>query len=584
MKVYKKLLKYVSNLKPLVFIAIFFSFISCLSINYGYYLIYKFLKTLIIDSNVNVAKDFAFKIAGFIFLGSLIYFLSLLMAHKVGFHLENVLRKKGVEGLSKANFKFFDTHSSGSTRKIIDDNAALTHTIVAHMIPDNTKAFTFPILILILGFFISFRVGLCILILTILSLICLFSMMGGSDFMKVYQDALDKLSAETVEYIRGISVIKIFGVSISSMKKLFKLINEYSDFAYKYSKKCKPTYVIYQVLFFAMIAILAIPLVFVVDKLGDPKLIALDLMMILFLSGLMFSALMAVMYVSMYSFQGNYAVDSLEKLYKQMQEEKITFGKEEVFKNHDIEFKNVTFSYDDKKVIENLSFKLDENKIYALVGKSGSGKSTIAKLLCAYYKIDLGEILIGGKNIENYSKDAILKEISFVFQDSKLFSDTIYNNVKLAKNDASKEEVLRAISLAGLDSLLDRLEKREETKIGTCGIYLSKGECQRIAIARAILKDSKIVIMDEASASIDADNEYELQKAFKNLMKEKTVIMIAHRLSAIRGVDEILLIEDGKIVERGSHSDLFSKDSKYKKLYNKYTMANEWRVTDEELS
>ncbi len=584
MKVYKKLLKYVFNLKPFVFIAIFFSFISCLMINYGYYLIYKFLKTLIIDSNLNEAESFAFKIAGFIFLGTIIYFLSLLIAHKIGFHLENVLRKKGVEGLSNASFKFFDTHSSGSIRKIIDDNAALTHTIVAHMIPDNTKAFTLPVLILILGFSISFRVGLCILILTVLSILCLFSMMGGSDFMKVYQDALDKLSAETVEYIRGISVIKIFGVSVSSMKKLFKLVNEYSDFAYKYSKKCKPTYVIYQVLFFAIVAILTIPLVFVADKLGDPKLIALDLMMVLFLSGLMFSALMAVMYVSMYSFQGNYAVDSLEKLYLQMQEEKITFGKEEVFKNHDIEFKNVTFSYDEKKVIENLSLKLEENKIYALVGKSGSGKSTIAKLVCAYYKIDSGKILIGGENIENYSQDAILREISFVFQDSKLFNDTIYNNVKLAKNGASKDEVLNAMSLAGLDSLLNRLEKREETKIGTDGIYLSGGECQRIAIARAILKDSKILIMDEASASIDPDNEYELQKAFKNLMKEKTVIMIAHRLSAIRGVDEILFIENGKIIERGSHKELFNKDGNYKKLYNMYTMANEWRVSDEELS
>lgn len=584
MKVYKKLLNYVSDLKPLVFVAILCSFISCVFINYGYYLIYKFLKTLIVDSNLTSAESFAFKIAGFIFVGAVIYFLSVLIAHKIGFHLENVLRKKGVEGLSKASFKFFDTHSSGSTRKIIDDNAALTHTIVAHMIPDNTKAFTMPIIILVLGFFISLRVGLCILFLTILSLLCLFSMMGGSDFMKIYQEALDKLSAETVEYIRGISVIKIFGVSVSSMKQLFKLINEYSDYAYKYSKKCKPTYVVYQELFFGMIAILTIPLVFFLDKLGQPKLIALDLIMIMFLSGLMFSALMAVMYVGMYSFQGSYAVDSLEKLYTQMQEEKITFGNEEVFENHDIEFKNVTFSYDEKKVIENLSLKLGENKIYALVGESGSGKSTIAKLVCAYYKIDSGEILIGGKNIETYSQDAILREISFVFQDSKLFSDTIYNNVALAKDGAKREEVLKAISLAGLDSLLDRLEEREQTKIGTDGIYLSGGECQRIAIARAILKNSKIVILDEASASIDPDNEYELQKAFKNLMKDKTVLMIAHRLSAIRGVDEILLVEDGKIVERGSHQQLFEQDGKYKKLYNMYTMANEWRVSDEELS
>lgn len=584
MKVYKKLLSYVPNLKAIVFFAMICSFVSCLLTNYGYYLIYRFLKALIVDSSLDMSEIFAIKIAVFIFLGVLLYFLSLLLAHKVGFHLENVLRKKGVEGLNKASFRFFDTNSSGSIRKIIDDNAALTHTIIAHLIPDNTKAFTMPILILILGFCINLRVGISILILTLICIFCLYSMMGGSDFMKVYQEALDNLSAETVEYIRGISVIKIFGVSVSSMKKLFKLINQYSEYAYKYSKKCKRTYVIYQLLFFGIAAFITIPLVFFIKSLGDEKSIALDLIMLMFLSGLMFSALMSVMYVSMYSFQGNYAVDSLEKLYEKMQEEKISFGSENIFENHNIEFKNVTFSYGDKKVLENLSFKLDENKIYALVGESGSGKSTIAKLVCGYYKIDSGEILIGGKKIEDYSQNALIKEISFVFQDSKLFSDSIYNNVLLARNDASRKEVLRAISLAGLDSLLDKLENREDTLIGSDGIYLSGGECQRIAIARAILKDSKIVIMDEASASIDPDNEYELQKAFKNLMKGKTVLMIAHRLSAIRGVDEILLVEKGKILERGSHKELFEKDGKYKRLYNMYTMANEWRVSDEEIS
>ena len=581
MNTYRKLFAYIPQLKGLAILAVIISGASCILITGGYYTIYRFLHALIVTSNLQSAQSFAFVIMLLLLAGSIFRGISGLIAHNVGFSLETALRKRGVEGLNTASFRFFDTHSSGSIRKTIDDNAALTHTIVAHIIPDGTRAFLMPIFIIIVSFLVNIRVGLCVTILTLVTGAILASMMGGNQFMKVYQDALDKLSAETVEYIRGIAVIKIFGVSISSMKKLFTLIQTYSDYAYQYSKHCKKSYVLYQFLFFGVAAILVIPIVFFLSKLGSPSILALDLMMVLFLSGLMFAAFMSVMYIGMFAFQGNYAVDSLEALYKQMADESIHFGNETHFANHSIEFKDVSFSYGDKHVLQNLSFTLEENKIYALVGESGSGKSTIAKLICAYYPLDSGALLIGGKPLSSYTQEALIREIAFVFQDAKLFNDTLFNNVHCAKRDASHEEVMAALSAAGLDSVINKLEKRENTLIGTKGVYLSGGETQRVAIARAILKNAPIVIMDEASASVDADNEYELQKAFKQLMRGKTVIMIAHRLSSITGVDEILLAEQGKIVERGSHAHLIAQNGKYKRLYTLYTQANEWRVSNE---
>ena len=581
MNTYRKLFAYIPQLKGLAILAVIISGASSILITGGYYTIYRFLHALIVTSNLQSAQSFAFVIMLLLLAGGIFRGISGLIAHNVGFNLETALRKRGVEGLNTASFRFFDTHSSGSIRKTIDDNAALTHTIVAHIIPDGTRAFMMPIFIIIVSFFVNIRVGLCVTILTLLTGAILASMMGGNQFMKVYQDALDKLSAETVEYIRGIAVIKIFGVSISSMKKLFTLIQTYSDYAYQYSKHCKKSYVLYQLLFFGVAAILVIPIVFFLPELGNPSMLALDLMMVLFLSGVMFSAFMNVMYIGMFAFQGNYAVDSLEALYKQMADESMHFGNETHFAHHSIEFQNVSFSYGDKHVLQNLSFTLEENKIYALVGQSGSGKSTIAKLVCAYYPIDSGALLIGGKPLCAYTQEALIREIAFVFQDAKLFNDTLFNNVHCAKRDASHEEVMAALSAAGLDSVINKLENRANTLIGTKGVYLSGGETQRVAIARAILKNAPIVIMDEASASIDADNEYELQKAFKQLMRGKTVIMIAHRLSSITGVDEILLAEQGKIVERGSHAQLIAQNGKYKRLYTLYTQANEWRVSNE---
>lgn len=578
MKTYKKLFSYVPERKGWGILAILCSALSVLATVYGYYLIYRFLDGVLVAEDLSLASSYALQTALFLTLGAIFYIISGACSHVLAFRLETNLRKRGIEGLANASFRFFDLHPSGVTRKTIDDNAAQTHQVVAHLIPDHTQAFLSPILVLALSFYISWRVGLVLLVLILLAGLLLKGMMGEKEFMKIYQEALATLSAESVEYVRGMPVVKIFGARVASFKTLYKAITDYSKYAYDYSQSCKRPYVLYQWLFFGLMALLIIPLAFSSAAFGDPRVLAVELLLLLFFSGILFVSFMKIMWVSMYDFQANYAVDALENLYQAMQEDQLAFGDERTFDNYNIEFSHVDFAYKDKQVLSDLSFTLQEGRSYALVGSSGSGKSTIAKLISGFYAVDAGTIKIGGKPLDAYRQEALIQNIAFVFQNAKLFKQSIYDNVALARPGASREAVMTALHLAGCDVILDKFPGREETLIGSAGVYLSGGEKQRIAIARAILKDAQIIIMDEASAAIDPDNEHELQKAFKNLMQDKTVIMIAHRLSSIRAVDEILVLDHGEIVERGSDAELMGQDTRYKGFMGLYQSANEWRV------
>lgn len=578
--VYKKILSYVPKERYLAYIGILLSMLSVVFKVWGYYYLSKFLIEIIVYNNIENAKYYGFCVVGLLIIGITLYGIAGLVTHVLGFRLETNLRKYGIEGLSKASFSFFDTHPSGKTRKIIDDNATDTHMIVAHLIPDNAGAILMPILLLVLGFFVSLKVGIILIVLSIVGGISLSLMTGEKEFMKIYQESLETLSSETVEYVRGIQVIKIFGISVESFKALNTAIKNYSKYSLEYAMSCKRGFVGFQWFFFSFIA-MVIPIFLLFFNIEDPKMLAVELIMVLFLSGALFVSLMAIMYVSMYAFMGQSVVEKLESIFEEMNSNKLTFGSNNEFENYNITFENVSFGYTDKKIINDLSFSLEENKSYALVGSSGSGKSTIAKLISGFYKVDSGVIKIGYKSISSYSEEALINNIAFVFQNVKLFKTSIYDNVKIGKADASYEEVMTAMNLAGCNSILDKFSEREQTQIGTKGVYLSGGEKQRIAIARAILKDAKIIIMDEASAAVDPENEYELQRAFSNLIKDKTVIMIAHRLPSIRNVDEILVMDNGEIIERGTDRELMALDGEYKKLQSLYNKANEWRVNYE---
>lgn len=582
MAIYKKIFAYVPEAKGYGYLSLLLSIASAVGLVAGYYFVYCVMVALIQEGSIAHAMALSIRAMITLTVGSLLYFASGFVSHKLGFHLETNLRKKGIDGVAKASFRFFDLNPSGVVRKTIDDNAGLTHQSVAHMIPDLGQAFVVPILSLILGFYVSIRLGIVLVVLIVIGGLLFKSMMGGeTKFMQIYQDALKRMSAETVEYIRGIQVVKIFGADVQSFKALHGAIHDYAKYAYAYSKSCKLPYTAIQWLLIGVTAIVMVPLSLYLHRVGDMRSFYVELIMLLFISGVVFSSLMRIMYSSMYIFNANYALSNLEKMYDDMLKDKIAFGTKETFDGEDIAFSHVDFGYGDKSVFKDFNLNLDGGKTYALIGASGSGKSTLAKLLSGFYKIDGGDILIGGTPLSDYSEKAVAENIAFIFQDPKLFNGSIFDNIAVAKKGATEDEVLKALKDAASMDIIENLPDGIHTLIGAKGVYLSGGEKQRIAIARAMLKDAKIVVMDEASAAIDADNEYKLQASFKKLMEGKTVIMIAHRLTSVRNVDEILVMDKGKVVERGSHDVLMAKDGYYKRELLRYNTANDWRINDE---
>lgn len=562
-------------------LSLIFTAFGCFIQFYAYYLIWQILFNVFTQRNsLNIKSSVS--IVLLLFIGqAVLYIIGTWMSHLAAFRLETRLREKGAENLLKASKTFFDTHQSGEVRKIIDNNVEQTHMSVAHLIPDHTAAIITPILLLILVFNIDLYLGIFFVTIVLISMFLLYKMSGEKDFTIAYMKKSDELNGQAVEYVRGLPVVKIFNAPLIGFKKLYRTINDYRDMVYEYSMSCRLPFVSFQWVLNIFIITPIFIAIYMVKNGADPYLWSAKILFFTLFMGLFFSDLMKIMYVGLYNVEANTAVDNLESLFDEMKDNAITYGNDEFIENYSIEFKNVSFSYDKKtKVIDNLSFKLDQGKVYALVGPSGGGKSTIAKLISALYPIDSGEILIGNKNIYSYKRETLMDNIGMVYQNPKLFQGiSIFENVKLAKKDASEKEVYDALKLAKCDQFIDRFEDGYDSIIGASGVNLSGGEIQRVSIARIFLKDPKVIILDEASAAADPENEYELQQAFKSLMEGKTVIMIAHRLSSIRGVDEILVVEDGNIIERGSHDYLMEKEARYKQFVDLYDEANQWRIS-----
>ena len=511
----------------------------------------------------------------------LIYICALLCSHLAAFRVATNMRIATTEHIAKLPIGFVDSFGSGKLRKIINDSTGATETYLAHQLPDKYVAIATPIGLLALLFIFDWSLGLLSLVPVVLAFLIASTMTGKrmAEKMKQYNNALENMSNEAVEYVRGIPVVKTFGQSVYSFKKFKGTIDEYEKWVISYTKDLRVPMMLYTVAINGVFAFLIAGALWITRG-GVTNEFLLNLIFYIIITPVISLTLTKIMYMS----ENNMIVrDALERIDEVLNASPVSESKTaEKSQDGSIELSDVHFSYDGKKeVIRGVSMKIEAGQTIALVGPSGGGKSTLASLIARFFDVNSGSIKIGGADVREIEKKELADTVSFVFQDSKLVKASILENVKMGKPNATDEEAVAALSLAQCDDIIEKLSQGVNTVIGTKGVYLSGGEQQRIAIARAVFKNSPIIILDEATAFADPDNEVKVQKAFTSLAKNKTVIMIAHRLSTVENADCIYVIEDGRIAENGNFGELLSKNGLFAKMWKDYSASVEWKVKKE---
>ena len=485
----------------------------------------------------------------FAIISTIIYFVGLICSHMSAFRVASNMRKKAMEHITKIPIGKIEEIGSGKLRKIVNESAGGTETYLAHQLPDMAGALVTPICMLIFLFIFDWKLGIVSLIPTVMGFFAMKKMMGKqmADDIGKYQNSLEVMNNEAVEYVRGMPVVKTFGQSVYTFKRFKNSIEDYEKFCMAHTKKARKPMIEFQVSVNCIFAFLIAVTLLVVGKGTVSQSFLLNLLFYIIYTPILTTTLTKVMFMSENTMLVTDCIKRINSIFeiKPLSENKT----KEKIKDNSIELKNVKFKYDNAEdnAIDNISMKIKANSTIALVGPSGSGKSTIANLIARFYDVNEGKILIGGVDIKNIKKEELMNTVSYVFQNSKLLKTSIYENVRMAKPNATKEEVIEALHLAQCDDIIEKMPDGIDTQIGSKGVYFSGGEVQRINIARVILKNSKIVILDEATAFADPENETKVQKAFENLGKNKTVIMIAHRLSTIKNVDEIYVINKKEV-------------------------------------
>lgn len=582
-----KLLRFAGKYKVLIILATVLSGISAVLSLFPFVCIWFIVKDIFnVLPDVTKATEsikYGWMAVGFSVLSIALYFGSLMCSHLAAFRVEKNMRKEAMHKIVTLPLGFFTQNTSGKLRKVIDDNASLTHGFLAHQLPDISGVVVMPIAIIIILFVFDWRLGFVCLIPLFLSLLFLKQMMGGNNakFMEKYMDSLEDMNGSAVEYVRGIPVVKVFQQTVYSFKNFYKSIKGYSDFASEYAINCRLPLIGFTITInLPSLLLIPIGLLFIANA-SNYSAFLLDLIFYMLFSPLAVVMMTKIMFSSENVMSAKESLNRIDEILEA--KSLVKTSKENKTNKNDIIFKNVSFTYPetDKSVIDNVSFTIPEGKTFALVGPSGGGKSTLASLLARFWDVDDGSIQIGGVNVKDFTEKDLMNKIAFVFQNSRLFKTSLLENIKIANPKATREEVLKAAHLAQCDDIIEKMPQGIDTVIGAEGVYLSGGEQQRISLARAILKDVPIIILDEATAFADPENEYQIQKAFESLVKNKTVLMIAHRLSSIKDVDSIFVIKDGNIIENGDHESLIRQDGVYKKMWKEYQTSISWKVGKE---
>lgn len=583
-----RLLNYSGNYKYLTIVGMFLSALSAICLLVPFVYIWN-----VVNALLAVAPDFTkaqnldvYAINAFTFavLGIILNFFGLMGTHLSAFKNEKNMKDAAIKHLLKLPLGYFSNHTSGGLRKIIDYSTAKTEIFLAHQLFDLTGAIMTPIVFLILLFSFDLRLGLICLIPIILCFVFMYPMFSkeSRNSMEKYEKYLEEMNGEAVEYVRGIPVTKAFQQSIYSFKNFINAIKNYGKFSAEYSMSTHIPMTAFTVSINGFFALLIPAGILLAGSVVDVKFFANFMFYIIF-TPICAVMMMKIMTVSQDWMLASCALDSIEAILNE--NPLVDPINPQKPKNHSIEFEGVYFDYEnadgDEHILNDVNLKINENETAALVGPSGGGKTTIASLIPRFWDVNQGSIKVGDVDVRSISTKELMKNISFVFQNTTLFKDSIYNNVAIGRKGASRDDVKKALSLTQCDDIIDELPDGINTVIGSEGTYLSGGQQQRIALARAVLKDAPIIILDEATALADPENEYLIQKAISEITKDKTVIMIAHRLSSVKNVDKIYVVENGRIVEEGNHHTLIDSGGIYSRMWDEFNQSIQWKVKSE---
>ena len=569
---------YAGKKSVLLYIAMVMSAVSGIMVLMPMVFIHRIVNTLILNETVDFSyvRENSIYAAAFAGLGLCIYLIGLVLSHIFAFEVEDTIIKTSVKKLIHKPLGYFDDKESGRIRNVIVSGASETHSFLAHQLPDMAMTIISPIVLLVFFFMFNWKLGLASMIPMVIGMILMSAMMT-SETKKMkdeYYAELSELSSQTVEYVRGIPVVKTFAQSVESFNKLYSLIIKIKDGVLKLTMSYTNKMSWFETVSTST-AFFLVPVALLLIKCnGNLSNVVAD-SVIYFLIGPTFAVfIMRSATITQFSYFAELALNKIENI---LEFDDFMYG-DKTSSDVGIEFKNVSFSYGGENVLDSISFKVNKGERVALVGSSGSGKTTVARLAARFYDITLGEIFIGGINIKDFEKEALMKKIAFVFQNSKLFKMSLRENLLIGKSNATDEEIESALINSGSKEIIERLENGLDTVYGTRGTYFSGGEAQRLSIARAFLKDADIIILDEATAFADPENEHLIQESFKKLSKNKTTLMIAHRLSTVIDADKILVIDNGKIIEEGTHADLIDMNGHYKKLWEEYQKSVNWKI------